>query len=112
MMSLNEPDRQALGCIEDGLAGSDPRLASMLDIFSRLAAGEEIPAGEKVRVRRGRPAAHRPRRAPQHPRRSTAFPQARLSRHQRFTSTLLATPIRLREDSVALLRYQVFASTR
>ena len=28
MMSLNEPQRQALGSIEDGLAGSDPRLAS------------------------------------------------------------------------------------
>jgi len=36
MMSLNEPDRQALGCIEDGLACSDPRLAYMLSIFSRL----------------------------------------------------------------------------
>jgi hypothetical protein len=43
MMSLNEPDTQAQGSIEDGLAGSDPRLASMLDIFSRLAAGEEMP---------------------------------------------------------------------
>ena len=40
MMSLNEPQMQALGWIEDSLAGSDPRLASMLNIFSRLAAGE------------------------------------------------------------------------
>ena len=55
MMSLNEPHRQALGSIEDGLAGSDPRLASMLTIFSRLAAGEEMPAREKIPVRRGRP---------------------------------------------------------
>jgi hypothetical protein len=68
MMSLSEPHRQALGWIEDGLAGSDPRLASMLNIFSRLAAGEEMPAGEKIRVTRGRPAAHRPRRARRHPR--------------------------------------------
>jgi len=60
MMSLNEPQMQALGWIEDGLAGSDPRLASMLNIFSRLAVGEEMPAGEKIRVRRGRPAAPRP----------------------------------------------------
>ena len=37
MMSLTEPERQALGCIANGLAGSDPRLASMLTIFSRLA---------------------------------------------------------------------------
>jgi hypothetical protein len=77
MMSLNEPDRQALGCIEDGLACSDPRLASMLNIFSRLAAGEEIPAGEKIRVRRGPPAAHRPRHAQRRPRRGTALPQPR-----------------------------------
>jgi len=46
-MSLNEPHRQALGSIEDGLAGSDPKLASMLNIFSRLAAGEGMPAREK-----------------------------------------------------------------
>jgi hypothetical protein len=38
-MSLTEPETQALGSIADGLAGSDPRLASMLTIFSRLAAG-------------------------------------------------------------------------
>ena len=29
MMSLTEPKTQALGSIADGLAGSDPRLASM-----------------------------------------------------------------------------------
>jgi hypothetical protein len=77
MMSLNEPQRQALGCIADGLAGSDPRLASMLDIFSRLAAGEEMPVRETIQVRRGRPTAHRPRRARRHPRRGRALPQAR-----------------------------------
>ena len=77
MMSLTEPDRQALGTIEHGLAGSDPRLASMLTIFSRLAAGEEMPAREKIRVRRGRPAAHRPRRNWRHPRPGKALPQAR-----------------------------------
>jgi hypothetical protein len=49
MMSLDEPGAHALGCIEDGLAGSDPTLASMLNIFSRLAEGEEMPAGEKIR---------------------------------------------------------------
>ena len=76
MMSLTEPETQALGSIADGLAGADPRLPSMLTIFSRLAAGEDMPAREKTRVRRGRPAAHRPRRARRHPRRGTAFPQA------------------------------------
>ena len=76
-MSLTEPETQALGSIADGLAGSDPRLASMLTIFSRLAAGEEMPAREKTRVRRGRAAARRPRRARRYPRRGTAFPQPR-----------------------------------
>jgi hypothetical protein len=77
MMSLTEPETQALGSIANGLAGADPRLASMLTIFSRLAAGEEMPAREKTRVRRGRPAAHRPRRARRYPRRGVAFPHAR-----------------------------------
>src|SRR5215468_1175773 len=69
MMSLNEPRRPALGSIADGLAGSDPPLASMLNIFSRLAAGEEMPAREKIRIRRGWP--------PARPRRGTARSQAR-----------------------------------
>jgi hypothetical protein len=76
-MSPTGLERQALGSIERGLAGSDPRLASMLNIFSRLAAGEEMPVREKIRVRRGRLPAHRPRGARRHPRRGTAFPQAR-----------------------------------
>ena len=37
MMSFTEPEAQAPGAIADGLAGADPRLASMLTIFSRLA---------------------------------------------------------------------------
>src|SRR6516164_5885158 len=82
MMSFTELDRQALGTIEHGLAGSDPRLASMLNIFTRLAAGEEMPAREKTRVRRGRPAVLRPRRARRHPRWGIAFPRPR-RRHAR-----------------------------
>ena len=74
-MNFTEQERQALGSFADGLAGSDPRLASVLTIFSRLAAGEEMPTREKTRTRR-RPAAHRPRRA-RYPRRGTAFPQPR-----------------------------------
>ena len=105
-MSLNQSETQALGTIADGLAGSDPRLASMLDIFSRLAAGEEMPARAKTRVRRGRPPA-RPRRARRHPRRGTALPQVRrlyprLGRQQAIlllwavtTAALLATALLL-----------------
>jgi len=37
MMSLTGPETQAKGAISDGLAGSDPRLAFRLAIFSRLA---------------------------------------------------------------------------
>jgi hypothetical protein len=77
MMSFTELERQALGSIADGLAGSDPRLASMLDIFSRLAAGEEMPVRETIRIRRGRPAANRPPHARRHPRRGITLPQAR-----------------------------------
>jgi hypothetical protein len=77
IMSLTELERQALGSIEHGLAGSDPWLASMLNIFSRLALGEEMPVREKIRARRGRLAAHRPRRARRHPRQGITLPQAR-----------------------------------
>ena len=83
MMSFTDLERQALGSIADGLAGSDPRLASMLTIFSRLAAGEDMPVRQKTRVRRGRAAARRPRRARRHPRRGTARPQPR-RRHPRL----------------------------
>ena len=79
-MSLNQLETQALGSIADGLAGSDPRLASMLTIFSRLAAGEDMPVWQKTRVRRGRPAALRPRRTRRYPRRGMAFPQP----HRRY----------------------------
>ena len=100
-MSFTELERQSLGSIADGLAGSDPRLASMLNIFSRLAAGEEMPARAKTRVRRGRPPARR------HPRRGTALPQVgrlypRLGRQQAIlllwavtVAALLATALLL-----------------
>src|SRR5215472_3464578 len=77
MMSLNQLETQALGSIADGLAGADPRLASMLAIFSRLAAGEEMPARQKTRVRCGWLATHRLRRARRYPRRAIAFPHPR-----------------------------------
>jgi hypothetical protein len=63
MMSLNQLERQALGSIADGLAGADPRLASMLTIFSRLAADEQMPVRDKTRVRRGWRPPGPPRRA-------------------------------------------------
>src|SRR5215471_15451554 len=111
MMSFTELERQALGSIADGLTDSDPRLASMLTIFSRLAAGEEMPACEKTRARRGRPGAHRPRRTRRHPRRGTVSPRARrryarLSRQRAMlllwavtAAALLATALLLNTSS-------------
>jgi len=71
---MSERERQALGSIEDGLAGSDTALASMLSIFSRLTSGEEMPAREKIQVRRR--ADHSPRRARRRPHHGTALPRA------------------------------------
>lgn len=69
-MSLSGWEQQALDSIKDGLASSDPRLAARLNIFTRLASGEEMPAREKLPAgaRRSRPRPRRPRRgaAPGH----------------------------------------------
>ncbi len=56
-MSLSGWEQQALDSIKDGLASSDPRLAARLNIFTRLASGEEMPAREKLPAgaRRSRP---------------------------------------------------------
>jgi len=77
MMSLNQLETQVLGSIADGLAGSDPRLASMLTIFSGWPPARRCRPRQTTRVRRRRPAALPPRRARRHPRRGTAFPQPR-----------------------------------
>ena len=55
-MSLSPKEQQALASIEDGLAGSDPKLASLLATFARLASGEEMPVREKIRAIRHRAA--------------------------------------------------------
>ncbi len=47
-MSLSAREQQALDCIEDELAGSDPKLAWLLATFARHASGEEMPAREKI----------------------------------------------------------------
>jgi hypothetical protein len=97
MTSPIERESQALDAIAHGLAGSDPRLASMLNIFSRLAAGEEMPAREKIRIRRGWPPA-RPRRARRRPRRGTARlgrPQAMLLLWVGISAGLIAVALAL-----------------
>ena len=56
-MSLSARDRQALGSIQDQITGSDPQLASLITMFTRLASGEEMPALEEIRTGGPRPRA-------------------------------------------------------
>jgi hypothetical protein len=55
VMSLSAHERQALAGIADGLAHSDPPLASLLATFNRLTSGEAMPASEQVLVVRRDP---------------------------------------------------------
>jgi Protein of unknown function (DUF3040) len=48
-MSTSGQERQVLDSLQSELARSDPRLASMLVMFSRLTADERMPAREPVR---------------------------------------------------------------
>jgi hypothetical protein len=50
-MSLSAWELQALDSIKDGLAGSDPELATLLTTFTRLAADEEMPPRATLRAR-------------------------------------------------------------
>lgn len=47
-MSLSAREQQALDCIEDELAGSDPKLAWLLATFARYASGEDLPVRDKI----------------------------------------------------------------
>ena len=47
-MSLSARDQEALDGIADELAGPDSNLAAMLDTFTRLTAGEQMPRGEEI----------------------------------------------------------------
>jgi hypothetical protein len=59
-MSLSAREEQILGSIEDGLARSDPTLTWMMATFTRLASGEQMPVGEKIRaIRLGADLRHR-----------------------------------------------------
>ena len=51
-MSLSASEQQALDSIKATLTSSDPKLASLLAIFARLASGEEMPVRERVRIHR------------------------------------------------------------
>jgi len=47
-MSLNHRQLHRLHRIESGLLRSDPQLAAMLAVFTRLSAGQYLPAWEQV----------------------------------------------------------------
>jgi hypothetical protein len=49
-MSLSAREQQALNSIREGLAGSDPELATMLASFTELASGEEMPIRENIQM--------------------------------------------------------------
>lgn len=49
-MSISAREQQALNSIKDGLAGSDPELATLLATFAEQASGEEMPARENIRM--------------------------------------------------------------
>ncbi len=50
-MGLPASQRRILERIENALRGSDPRLAALFSIFSRLNRDEEMPRAEQVRAR-------------------------------------------------------------
>lgn len=49
-MSLNAREQHTLNSMERQLAGSDPKLASLMATFTRLAAGEALPVRERIQV--------------------------------------------------------------
>ena len=66
-MSLSSHEQHALHSIEDRLCVSAPELASLLATFSRLTAGEDMPAREKTPASRGTTRhSHRRRRPPRY----------------------------------------------
>ena len=75
-MSLSTWEQQALDSIKDDLASCDPALVARLTVFTRLASGEEMPAGEKIHVR-SRRAVRRSRPGPRHTRRGYQRPGLR-----------------------------------
>jgi hypothetical protein len=109
VMSLSPKEQQALASMEDGLAGSDPKLASLLATFARLASGEEMPVREKIRAIRHR-APRRPHRNQSQrlgtARRDVRRPGLRLGWQQTMlllwlavTITLVAVALILNRDS-------------
>lgn len=80
-MSRSAREQQALHSIEERLAGSDPKLASLLATFTRLTAGEAMPAREKTWVDCRQATRHQPH-SRHHPRWDTVCRNARRMCHR------------------------------
>ena len=97
-MSLSAKEQQALASIEDGLAGSDPKLASLLATFTRLASDEEMPVRAGIRATRHRATRRRHRHQSQrrgNARREVPRPGPRLGWQQTMLLLWLAVTIAL-----------------
>lgn len=88
-MTLSAWEQQALDTIQDGLTSSDPRLASLLGMFTRLVSDEEMPAREKIRMRPRRGFCH-VRRTRNQSRRRTPSVRPRLGFRQAALLVYLA----------------------
>ena len=97
-MSLSPKEQQALASIEDGLVGSDPKLAALLATFARLASGEEMPVREKIRAIWHRPHGNA-RRDARSLRLRLGWPQTMLLLWLAVTIALVAVALILNRDS-------------
>ena len=91
---------QALDSIARALGGSDPKLASLLTTFSRLASSEEMPPHEKARS----PLRHPPHRRWPRPRRGKALHRRRGPQRAAFVLIWLLTSITLITVAVIISR--------
>jgi hypothetical protein len=97
VMSPAEWERQALHSIQSALGHTDPKLASLLATFTRLASSEQMPAHEKVRS----PLRHLPHRRRSHPHRGKT---TRRSPQRAAILTWLITSIAMITVAVILSR--------
>jgi hypothetical protein len=92
-------EHQALDSIQSALGHTDPKLASLLATFSRLASSDDMPAHEKIRS----PLRHPPHLRRSHPRRGKA-PHRHRSLQRAAVLIWLVTSIAMITAAVILSR--------
>lgn len=100
-MGLSRDEQQELDSIEHGLVAADPTLAGLLTTFTRLAAGEEMPAREAIP-----PARRRWQHSGRHSGRHSAGRTGRLAATGHLTTLLWLT------TAVALIAVALLLSGR